>query len=148
MPKHIREGLHFLGLFPKCGWVGAQKSMCAMGGCCSGCIQKLQCIAGPIFVGVKVVGDTFVPAGEESTRGNTTDRTVRNKRLWWKCVIIIVIIIIIVTITITQKGVHKHKHGIKQALGLSILFKYELLLVRHKSNGQVLISKIPSNTCY
>ena len=106
-------------------------------------VIALQCLAGPIFVGVKLVGDTFVPAGEESTRVNTTDGTVRNKRLWWKCVIIIVTIIII-----RLKGVHKHKHGIKQALGLSILFKYELLLVRRKSNGQVLISKIPSNTCY
>ena len=112
-------------------------------------VIALQCLAGPIFVGVKVVGDTFVPAGEESTRVNTTDGTVRNKRLWWMCVIIIVITIVIITIIIIrQKGVHKHKHGIKQALGLSILFKYELLLVRHKSNGQVLISKIPSNTRY
>ena len=67
----------------------------------------------------------------------------------YSCVIIIIIIIVIITIIIIrQKGVHKHKHGIKQALGLSILFKYELLLVRHKSNGQVLISKIPSNTSY
>merc|ERR1712181_1505 len=28
---------------------------------------------GPMFVGVKLVGDTYVPAGEESTRVNTTD---------------------------------------------------------------------------
>merc|ERR1712130_449582 len=28
---------------------------------------------GPTFVGVKLVGDTYVPAGEESTRVNTTD---------------------------------------------------------------------------
>ena len=34
-------------------------------------------LAGPMFVGVKLVGDTYVPAGEESTRVNTTDGTVR-----------------------------------------------------------------------
>ena len=30
-----------------------------------------------MFVGVKLVGDTYVPAGEESTRVNTTDGSVR-----------------------------------------------------------------------
>ena len=34
-------------------------------------------ISGPTFVGVKLVGDTFVPAGEESTRVNTTDGAVK-----------------------------------------------------------------------
>ena len=34
-------------------------------------------LAGPMFVGVKLVGDTYVPAGEESTRVNTTDGSVR-----------------------------------------------------------------------
>ena len=34
-------------------------------------------LAGAIFVGVKLIGDTYVPAGEESTRVNTTDGTVR-----------------------------------------------------------------------
>ena len=33
-------------------------------------------LAGSIFVGEKLIGDTFVPAGEESTRVNTTDGTV------------------------------------------------------------------------
>ena len=30
-----------------------------------------------MFIGVKLIGDTYVPAGEESTRVNTTDGTVR-----------------------------------------------------------------------
>jgi len=30
---------------------------------------------GPMFIGVKLIGDTYVPAGEESTRVNTTDGT-------------------------------------------------------------------------
>lgn len=34
---------------------------------------------GAIFVGVKLVGDTFVPAGEESTRVNTADGTAEVK---------------------------------------------------------------------
>jgi len=34
---------------------------------------------GPIFVGVKLIGDTFVPAGEESTRVNTADGTAEVK---------------------------------------------------------------------
>jgi len=34
---------------------------------------------GPTFVGVKLVGDTFVPAGEESTRVNTTDGAAEMK---------------------------------------------------------------------
>jgi hypothetical protein len=34
---------------------------------------------GPIFVGVKMIGDTFVPAGEESTRVNTADNTAEVK---------------------------------------------------------------------
>ena len=33
-------------------------------------------LAGSIFVGVKLIGDKFVPAGEESTRVNTADGTV------------------------------------------------------------------------
>ena len=33
-------------------------------------------LAGAIFVGEKLIGDTYVPAGEESTRVNTTDGTV------------------------------------------------------------------------
>ena len=34
-------------------------------------------LTGPIFVGVKLIGDHFVPSGEESTRVNTTDSVVR-----------------------------------------------------------------------
>jgi len=34
---------------------------------------------GAIFVGVKLIGDTYVPAGEESTRVNTTDGTAEVK---------------------------------------------------------------------
>merc|ERR1712037_471110 len=34
---------------------------------------------GAIFVGEKLIGDTFVPAGEESTRVNTTDGTAEVK---------------------------------------------------------------------
>merc|ERR1712212_140604 len=34
---------------------------------------------GPIFVGVKLIGDTYVPAGEESTRVNMTDGTAEVK---------------------------------------------------------------------
>jgi len=34
---------------------------------------------GSIFVGEKLIGDTFVPAGEESTRVNTTDGTAEVK---------------------------------------------------------------------
>ena len=38
-------------------------------------------LAGPMFIGVKLIGDTYVPAGEESTRVNTTDGTVRSFNL-------------------------------------------------------------------
>ena len=34
-----------------------------------------------MFIGVKLIGDTYVPAGEESTRVNTTDGTVRTFNL-------------------------------------------------------------------
>ena len=34
-------------------------------------------LTGPIFIGVKLIGDHFVPSGEESTRVNTTDSVVR-----------------------------------------------------------------------
>ena len=34
-------------------------------------------LTGPIFIGVKLIGDHFVPSGEESTRVNTTDSAVR-----------------------------------------------------------------------
>ena len=34
-----------------------------------------------MFIGVKLIGDTYVPAGEESTRVNTTDGTVRSFNL-------------------------------------------------------------------
>ena len=34
-------------------------------------------LTGPIFIGVKLIGDHFVPSGEESTRVDTTDSVVR-----------------------------------------------------------------------
>ena len=34
---------------------------------------------GPIFTGMKLIGDHFVPSGEVSTLVNTTDGTVRQK---------------------------------------------------------------------
>merc|ERR1719495_3102187 len=34
---------------------------------------------GPIFIGVKLIGDHFVPSGEESTRVNTTDSVAKAK---------------------------------------------------------------------
>ena len=83
MQKHKREGLQsFLEL-----WLGARNTCARWLAVCG------NCITGPIFVGVKMVGDMFVPAGEESTRLNTTDGTVRDNKFiveLHSCVIIVI----------------------------------------------------------